>query len=104
MSNGVVSPDGQRHPGTIHYVNQREGREWDESSADSPQSIAWAWVNDAWEPVLRIVLAGDAGRAEITKFGREGKFLETTMMTRRPSARSKTQVVPAPGQEPSEDD
>ena len=85
MSTGAISPDGQPHPGTIHYVDQRNGREWDVNAADSPQTIAWVRVNDVWEPVLRVALAGDAGRAEITKFGRNGAFLETTVMTGRPS-------------------
>lgn len=82
--NGAVSPSGERHPGEIVNDDKVEKRVWTERAEDVPQSIAWVRSKGKWVPVVRIEITGSAERIEITKFGPDGRFLETTMQAPPP--------------------
>jgi hypothetical protein len=77
--NGSVSPAGEQHPGTILHVDESEGRTWSSFAAEVPPTIAWVKVGEQWQAVVRIVITGTTARRCITKFGRDGAMLETTI-------------------------
>ena len=97
--NGAVSPAGDRHPGDIVYDDKVAARQWTARAEDSPQSIAWVQVGDAWRPVIRIEITGSEGQREFTKFGPDGEFLETTVQSPLPAPRQSA-PVPQPTPEP----
>jgi len=84
MSNGSLSPAGEKHPGVIHNLDKTTGRAWDEAAADVPQHAAWVLVEGAWKAVVRTEATGNDARLEITKFGVDGQLLETTMLLAPP--------------------
>lgn len=97
MSNGSLSPTGEKHPGVIHNLDRTTGREWDEAAADVPQVSAWVLVDGRWKAVVRTEATGNATRLEITKFGADGGLLETTMlMAPPPPAPSEPDPIPVP--------
>lgn len=79
VSTGATSPSGESHPGEIAFDDKVDGRTYTRKAAEVPVSIAWVEVAGRHEPVLRIEITGTTERREITKFGRDGKFLETTV-------------------------
>jgi hypothetical protein len=79
MTTGEFSPTGEAHPGTIHFVDHRDGSEYDEAAADNPQLIAWTEVEGEWVPVTRVETAGNDAQVETTVFGPDGRFLKTTL-------------------------
>jgi hypothetical protein len=87
MSGGAVSPSGERHPGEIVHEDKIDGRTWTKAAHEVPVGIAWVELNKVWEPVLRIEITGTAGQRRITKFGKDGKLLESTIQQRRPPPR-----------------
>ena len=91
--NGATSPTGQPHPGEIVHDDRVDGRTWTRRADEVPQTIAWVRVADVWEPVLRIEITGTAEQRCITKFGVDGKMLETTIQAPPPRA---TPAPPVP--------
>jgi len=76
---GDVSPAGDKHPGQIVYEDHVENRTWTRSATEVPVTIAWVKIEDHWKPVVRIEINGAGEQREITKFGPDHAFLETTM-------------------------
>lgn len=97
--NGATSPSGEKHPGEILYQDQMDGREWTEKAADVPQSVAWAKLNDVWHPVLRVQMTGIDSMRRITRFGKDGEFLDTTVTAPPPPP---PQATPTPIPVPKE--
>lgn len=87
------SPSGDIHPGEITFDDQTTGKKWTESAADKPETLVWVDVGDSWEAVTLIVITGEPGHRRITKFGKDGEMLETTI-----------QGPPPPAPAPVEDD
>ena len=81
---GAVSPAGDQHPGEIVHDDKVDGRTWTRAASEVPVTIAWVEVDTIWEPVVRIEITGTAEQRRITKFGKDGKMLETTIQQRRP--------------------
>lgn len=77
----ALSPAGDRHPGEIVHEDRIAGRTWTVHASEVPQSIAWVRVGDQWEPVLRIEITGTTEQRRITKFGRDGRMLESTIQS-----------------------
>lgn len=97
-----VSPAGDRHPGQITYVDHVEHRTWTERAAEVPTTMAWVKVDDHWKAVVQIEIQGAANRREITKFGANHEFLETTTATMGPPPTpSDPDPVPVPVPTPS---
>ena len=94
--NGMTSPSGETHPGTIIHDDKVDGREWTKNAADVPQTIAWARVENAWVAVVRIEITGTSKQRRITSFGPAGQMLESTIQS--PPPRSDT---PAPSPVPT---
>jgi hypothetical protein len=82
--NGAISPTGERHPGEIVHEDKVAGRVWTERAENVPQGIAWARVDDKWVAVVKIRVTGTADRREITRFGVDDKFLDTTVQAPPP--------------------
>ncbi len=86
---GATSPSGARHPGTIVFDDKVEGKRKTSEAAAVPQSIAWAeGERGEWIAVTRIETTGTRDHREITKFGADGQFLETTVQRPRPDNRA----------------
>lgn len=96
--NGATSPAGDPHPGQIEYDDRVEGRTWTRSAAEVSQSMAWVKVGERWRPVVRFEIVGAGDRREITSFGPNHEFLETTMarMSAPPTAPSGGEPEPVP--------
>ncbi len=95
-ANGATSPAGDRHPGEILNVELVGGREWTRRAEDVPQGIAWVEVDGVWQPVVRVEVVEGERRREITRFGPDGMFLDTTMQIASPSPASPDQDEPVP--------
>jgi hypothetical protein len=93
-----VSPAGEHHPGQITYIDHVENRTWTQTAAEVPTTIAWVKVDDHWKAVVQIEINGAGDRREITKYGANHVFLETTTATMGPppAAPSQPQPVPTP--------
>jgi hypothetical protein len=81
---GVPSPSGDKHPGEILFEDKIDGRKWIEQATEVPQSIAWVNTNDVWQPVVRIEITGTIQQRRISKFAKDGTWLESTVQA--PSA------------------
>jgi hypothetical protein len=95
---GAVSPTGDKHPGQIVYEDRVEHRTWKESAADVPTTIAWVKVHDHWKPVVRIEITGAGDQREMTAFGPEHEFLQTTTarLSEPPPSEPTSAPVPVP--------
>lgn len=91
-----VSPAGDRHPGQITYIDHVENRTWTEPATSVPTTLAWVKVQDHWKPVVQIEINGAADRREITKFGVNHEFLETTTATLGPPPPTPAEPEPVP--------
>lgn len=83
---GAASPAGDQHPGEIVHDDKIDGRTWTRAASEVPVTIAWVEVGGIWEPVVRIEITGTAEQRRITKFGKDGKMLESTIQQRPPGA------------------
>jgi hypothetical protein len=99
---GAVSPAGDQHPGEIVHEDKIDGRTWTRAASEVPVTIAWVEVNKVWEPVVRIEITGTAEQRRITKFGKDGKMLESTIQQRRPAPSSRPAPVPTPTPTPKQ--
>jgi hypothetical protein len=80
--NGATSPAGDQHPGEILHEDKVAGRVWTERADHVPQEIAWVQgETGAWIPVVKIRTTGTADRREITLYGPNDQFLETTVQS-----------------------
>lgn len=94
------SPSGEPHPGEIVNVDHIDGRTWTSQASEVPQTIGWVQVGDVWEAVVRIEITGAPGQRRITKLGRDGKMLESTVQAPPPRRPPPTPVpVPTPTEE-----
>jgi hypothetical protein len=95
---GATSPTGENHPGEIVYEDRVEKRTWTRNAADVPPTIAWVEVAERWRPVVRIEIVGAGDQREITKFGPNHEFLESTTarMGTPPPAPSQPEPTPTP--------
>lgn len=75
---GAVSPTSDKHPGQIVYDDRVDHRTWTENAADVPPTLAWVKVGGQWKPVVRIEITGAGDTREMTSFGPNHEFLETT--------------------------
>lgn len=98
---GAVSPAGDKHPGEIVYEDSVDHRKWTERAAEVPQTIAWVKSGEVWKPVVRIELKGSGEAREITTFGPNGEFLETTMMAPPPPPPAPSEPTPTPTPTPT---
>ncbi|HEX7839851.1 MAG TPA: hypothetical protein VF469_20385 [Kofleriaceae bacterium] len=93
---GVVSPAGNKHPGQIVYDDRVEHRTWTENAASVPPTMAWVKVHDQWKPVVRIEITGAGDTREMTSFGPNHEFLETTTATLSGAPPSQPMATPTP--------
>jgi hypothetical protein len=95
---GAVSPTGDKHPGQIVYEDRVEHRTWTKTAAEVPTTIAWVKVDEHWKAVVRIEIDGAGDQREITKFGANHEFLETTTarMGAPPPTPSEPEPTPVP--------
>jgi hypothetical protein len=75
---GAWSPNGRRHPGTIVCEDKVNGRIWTQRASEVPRRRAWVKSEGKWFPVVKVVITGAANLREITYFGPDDRFLETT--------------------------
>jgi anionic cell wall polymer biosynthesis LytR-Cps2A-Psr (LCP) family protein len=80
----ATSPSGDNHPGEILFEDKIEGRQWSKQAAEVPQTIAWVNVNGVWQPVTRIEITGTVQQRRISKFGKDGTLLESTIQAPPP--------------------
>lgn len=85
--NQALSPAGDPHPGEIVQEDRVTGRAWTVRANEVPQGIAWVRVGERWEPVVRIEVTGTPDQRRITKYGRDGKMLESAIQARPPVPR-----------------
>jgi hypothetical protein len=90
---------GSSRPCSITYIDRVENRTWTERAADVPTTIAWVKVRDHWKAVVQIEINGTADHREITRFGENHEFLETTTATMGPP--TPTELDPVPTRNPS---
>jgi hypothetical protein len=83
--NGATSAAGDRHPGEIVHEDKVAGRVWTERAENVPRAIAWARIEDKWVAVVKIRITGTPERREITRFGVDDKFLDTTVQAPPPT-------------------
>ncbi|HEY6179986.1 MAG TPA: hypothetical protein VIX73_36335 [Kofleriaceae bacterium] len=76
--NGSVSPAGDKHPGQIVFDDRVENRTWTRTASEVSSAMAWVKVHDTWKPVVRIEITGGGDTREMTSFGPNHEFLETT--------------------------
>ena len=76
---GITSPSGDKHCGEILFEDRIDGRKWTEQATEVPQSIAWVDINGVWQPVVRIEMTGTVQQRRISKFAKDGTWLETTV-------------------------
>jgi hypothetical protein len=93
---GAVSPAGDQHPGEIVHDDRIDGRTWTRAASEVPVTIAWVEVDKVWQPVVRIEITGTAEQRRITKLGKDGKMLESTIQQRPPGPGSTTAPTPTP--------
>ena len=98
---GATSPGGDRHPGEILNVDVVAAREWVRRAEDVPQGIAWVDVDGVWQPVVRVEVVEGERRREITRFGPDGAFLDTTLQLASRSSVDDDDDVPRRSDEPS---
>lgn len=98
---GAASPAGDAHPGEIVHEDKIDGRTWTRAASEVPVTIAWVEVNKVWEPVVRIEITGTAEQRRITKFGKDGKMLETTIQQPRPAPGHRPAPTPTPTAKPT---
>jgi len=96
---GAVSPAGDKHPGTIVYDDKVEHRTWTENAADVPPTMAWVKVDERWKPVVRIEITGAGDQREMTAYGPDHEFLQSTMA--RLSAPPPSEPTPTPTPTPT---
>jgi hypothetical protein len=77
-ADSVFSPGGDRQPGEIRHVDKRDGREWTVPVTEVPQSVAWYADGAGSKAVVRVEMSGTDQRHEITRFGEDAQFLDTT--------------------------
>ena len=96
--NGALSPAGDKHPGQIVYDDHVEHKTWTRSATEVPAEIAWVKIEDHWKPVVRIEIDGAGDQREITTFGPNHQFLETTTarLSAPPPAPSEPTPTPSP--------
>lgn len=94
--NAAHSPTGEPHPGEIVNQDEVDGRTWTSQASDVPQTIGWVQVGDVWEAVVRIEITGAPGQRRITKFGRDGQMLESTVQAPPPPRRPPPAPTPVP--------
>jgi hypothetical protein len=66
------------HPGSIRFIDETQSTEKVEPVSAVPASIAFATVNGAKVPVVKVVLSGAGDRREIRSYGADGALLATT--------------------------
>ncbi len=98
--NEATSPAGDKHPGEILYDDQVDGRQWTRQATEVPQTIAWVEMDGTWEAVIRIEITGTPGQRRISKFGKDGAFLESTVQSPPPPAHPQPHATPAPTKTP----
>ena len=101
--NAALSPSGEPHPGEIVNEDKIDGRTWTSKAAEVPPTIGWVKVGDVWEAVVRIEITGAPGQRRVTKFGRAGQMLESTVQApppRRPPPTPTPTPMPTPEDEP----
>ena len=79
MTETTSQPNEPKHPGEIVHDDKVDGRTWTVKASEVPETIAWVDVNGVREPVVRIEITGTREQRRITKFGRDGQMLETTI-------------------------
>jgi len=96
--NGAMSPAGDKHPRQIVYDDHVEHKTWTRSATEVPAEIAWVKVHEHWKPVVRIEIDGAGEQREITTFGPNHEFLETTTarLSAPPPAPSEPTPTPSP--------
>lgn len=75
----AFSPAGDPHPGEIVHEDRVTGRTWTVRASEVPSTIAWVEVEGRFEPVVRIEITGTPDQRRITKYGRDGQMLESTV-------------------------
>lgn len=98
---GAVSPAGDKHPGEIQYEDRVEQRTWTKRADEVPQTIAWVKVDAQWKPVVRIEMNGAGSAREITTYGPNGEFLESTMTAPPPPPAAPSEPTPTPTPTPT---
>ena len=93
---GLLSPGGDRHPGEIVNEDRITGRTWTEKVSEVPQGIAWVSLHGKWVPVVRITMTGTAAHMEITAYGPDGAWLQSTVSAPQPAASARPAPVPVP--------
>jgi hypothetical protein len=79
QENGTID-----HPGKIFFEDKVDGRTWEETIDKVPSTMAWVNVEGVAHAVVHIVITGSPERRCITKFGKEGEFLETSIQSPPP--------------------
>lgn len=98
---GLLSPDGDHHPGEIVNEDRIAGRTWTDKVSDVPKGIAWVNTHGKWVPVVRITLTGTAEHMEITSYGPGGAWLQSTVSAPPPAASESQDPVPVPTPSPT---
>jgi len=80
----ATSPSGDKHPGEILFEDKIEGRQWSKQATEVPETIAWVNVQGVWQPVQRIEITGTVQQRRISKFGKDGTLLESTIQAPPP--------------------
>ena len=76
---GELSPDGERHPGLIVYVDRINNTTHSDNVSDVLQEVAWVFDGFKWQAVVRCELVGEpGGRCHIEQFGADGRTLQRT--------------------------
>ncbi len=100
--NASLSPSGEPHPGEIVNHDAIDGRTWTSPASEVPQTIGWVRIGETWEAVVRIEISGTPELRRISKLGRDGALLESTVQAPPPSPRtSAPSPVPTPTPTPS---
>ena len=84
MIEAANQPNEPTHPGEIVHDDKVDGRTWTVKASEVPDTIAWVDVNGVREPVVRIEITGTREQRRITKFGRDGQMLESTIQAPPP--------------------
>ncbi|CAN5607971.1 hypothetical protein BH11MYX1_BH11MYX1_07740 [soil metagenome] len=80
----ALSPAGDKHPGEILFEEKVENRAYTKRATEVPVSIAWVKLDAAWVPVVKIVITGSGQIREMTKYGPNDQFLNSTTATLGP--------------------
>ncbi len=79
-----LSPAGDKHPGEIVFEDKVEHTTKTKRATEVPVSIAWVKVETAWVPVVKIVITGAGQIREMSKYGPNEQFLNSTTATLGP--------------------